>query len=69
LEWKKKTEEGLKNKRLQRKDIINAMQKANELNPVPSIYGSPWHKKEISKVLIRDSLELSVERAGIEIEG
>jgi CO/xanthine dehydrogenase FAD-binding subunit len=64
----KKAEETLKGKKLKISDITTAMQAANELNPIPSIHGSPWYKKEISKILIRDSIQLSAKRAGIEIE-
>jgi CO/xanthine dehydrogenase FAD-binding subunit len=64
----KKAEETLKGKKLKISDITTAMQAASELNPIPSIHGSPWYKKEISKILIRDSIQLSAERAGIEIE-
>ncbi len=63
----KKAEQALTGKKLRKKDVSNAMDAVNDLTPVPSIHGSSWYKKEIGKVLIRNSVQLSAERSGIEI--
>ena len=54
----------LKGQKLFKEIILKASEAVNETNPTPSIHGSPWYKREISKVLVRDSLLLSSQRAG-----
>ncbi len=60
----KKAEDTLVGKAITNDLVLKAAETLNELEPFPSVHGSPWYKREISKVLVRDALITSVERAG-----
>lgn len=63
----KKAEDVLTGRPLSLENVMKAVGTLGDLEPVPSIHGSPWYKREISKVLVRDALLKSSERAGFQI--
>jgi CO/xanthine dehydrogenase FAD-binding subunit len=64
----KKAESVLKGQKLSKELVAKATEALSEIEPTSSIHGSPWYKKEISKVLTRDVLYKAGERAGFPVE-
>lgn len=62
-----RTENVLRGQKITKDVILKAAETLNELNPVPSIHGSSWYKREIAKIMVRDALTKSAERAGVSI--
>ena len=63
----KKAEGVLKGQKLTKELVAKATDALSEIEPTPSIHGSPWYKKEISKVLTRNVVYKAAERAGFPI--
>ena len=63
----KKAEDMLVGKAITKELVLKAAETLGELEPTPSVHGSPWYKREISKVLVRDALLKSAERGGVSI--
>jgi CO/xanthine dehydrogenase FAD-binding subunit len=63
----RKAESVLKGQRLSRELVLKATETLLEIEPTPSVHGSPWYKKEISKTLTRDVVYKAAERAGFAI--
>lgn len=64
----KKAESVIKGQKLSKELVLKATEALSEIEPTPSIHGSPWYKKEISKTLTRDVLYKAAERAGFPIQ-
>jgi len=62
-----KIETSLEGRRLERRLLLKSLEAIDEINPTPTIHGSPWYKREIAKVLIRDALFRCSERAGFPV--
>lgn len=60
-----KVEEALTGRTLTRETVVGATDPLKDLNPTPSVHGSAWYKREISKVLVRDAVLSCAERAGL----
>ena len=60
----RKAEDVLVGREVGRDLVLKAAETLKEVEPVPSIHGSPWYKRELSKVLVRDALLASAQRAG-----
>jgi aerobic carbon-monoxide dehydrogenase medium subunit len=54
-----KTFEGRKIDQL---DMARALKSIDDLSPISSVHASPWYKKEICKVLVRDAVRLAITR-------
>ena len=64
----KKAENVLKGQKLSKELVLKATEALSEIEPTPSVHGSPWYKKEISKVLTRDVVYKAAERAGFPVD-
>ncbi len=65
----KKGESALKGQKLTKEIVAKAAEGvSSEFEPTPSVHGSPWYKKEISKTLTRDVVYKAAERAGFPVE-
>ncbi|MGI0090435.1 MAG: FAD binding domain-containing protein [Nitrososphaerales archaeon] len=65
----KKAESQLKGEKLTKAVVAKAAESASaEFEPTPSVHGSPWYKKEISKTLTRDAVYTAAQRAGFVVE-
>lgn len=64
----KKAENVLKGQKLSQELVLKATEALSEIEPTPSVHGSPWYKKEISKVLTRDVVYKAAERAGFPVD-
>jgi CO/xanthine dehydrogenase FAD-binding subunit len=45
--------------------VKRAVETLDDINPIPSIHGSPWYKRRIAKIILRDVLLQCAERARI----
>ncbi|HEV2139287.1 MAG TPA: FAD binding domain-containing protein [Nitrososphaerales archaeon] len=59
-----KVESALLGQRAGKQAVSKAVGALDDLNPSPSVHGSPWYKREIAKVLVRDALFSCAEKAG-----
>jgi CO/xanthine dehydrogenase FAD-binding subunit len=59
-----KLESALVGQRAGKQAVSKAVEALDGLNPTPSVHGSPWYKREIAKVLVRDVLYSCAQRAG-----
>jgi len=59
-----KVEGAILGRRLTKEVIAKSVEALDQLNPTASVHGSPWYKREIAKVLVRDALLACSERAG-----
>lgn len=62
-----KVESSVFGQRLTKQSIAKSVETLGELNPTVSVHGSPWYKREIAKVLVRDALVACSERAGFPV--
>lgn len=59
-----KVESALMGQKAGKQSVSKAVEALEDLNPTPSVHGSPWYKREIAKVLVRDALFSCAEKAG-----
>jgi carbon-monoxide dehydrogenase medium subunit len=59
-----KVEAAVVGRRLDANTVAKSVEALKDLDPTVSVHGSPWYKRELAKVLVRDALLSCAERAG-----
>jgi CO/xanthine dehydrogenase FAD-binding subunit len=59
----REVERALIGKKADQLELPKALKSINELSPISSVHASPWYKKEVCKILVRDALQLAIKRA------
>jgi CO/xanthine dehydrogenase FAD-binding subunit len=58
-------ESSLKGKKLEELDFDRALKSIENFNPTSSVHASPWYKKEVCRVLVKEAIALAGKRAMI----